>query len=220
MSIYFNRSYLTGFNFEVARNEEYQRTMSNSKVTTETNMLSENGAAINSQSPQFSEAFPGHTTAPGAVNNAIVNRLADMNEASRYVGSGAGSALPSRDQKPYNVALTGKRPQVGVPFHEIGTTKQQLLPEKIDFIIANGANGFVFLDEVTGSGQRIELPRKESMANLSIETKSRFLPLTFKATMKDSSEQLYVNGKEELDVASEALSPYWLVVHCKGEWVC
>ena len=230
MNIYFNHSYLIGLNFEAARNQEYQRTISTSKVAAATNVLSENdsrtsSSLLNGQSLQSSETFPGQTTATGSVNNTALNKLGNLNEinmheASQYGASGAGLALPSRDQKGNKVALAEKQPRIGLPFHQSGTTKQQLLPEKIDFVIANGANGFVFLDEVTGSGQRIELPRKESMANLSIETKSRFRPLTFKATMKDSSQKLYVNGKEELDVASEALSPYWLIVHSKGELIC
>lgn len=110
----------------------------------------------------------------------------------------------------------GKKPEIGLPLRVTGSPKQKLLTEKIDFVIANGANGYVVLEETTGTGQRIELPRIDSIANMSVKTKTRFLPLTFRATMKDSSQQLFVNGKEELDVASEALSPYWLVVHAKG----
>lgn len=99
-------------------------------------------------------------------------------------------------------------------------SKQQYIPETIDFIIANGVNGFVYVEEKSGTGQKVELPVKDAFGNLTVKAKARFSPLTFKAAMKDSAQELYVNGKKELDVALEALSPYWLVVHNKGIFKC
>ena len=163
-------------------------------------------------------------TAPGKASNASASKSISSNVLSSFNGkvyngfiqnsfSGSSSNLPVHSQ---DVQKHKHLSQLRVPSHEIGAAKQQLLPENIDFVVANGADGFVYLDETTGTGQRVELPKKYSLAKLSIKTKSRFMPLTFKATMKDSSTQLLVNGKEGLDVASEALSPYWLVVHRKG----
>ena len=99
-------------------------------------------------------------------------------------------------------------------------SKQQYIPENIDFIIANGVNGFVYVEEKSGTGQKVELPVKDALGNLTVRAKARFSPLTFRAAMKDSAQELYVNGKKELDVALEALSPYWLVVHNKGIFKC
>lgn len=151
-----------------------------------------------------------------SVNAMASSRNQSVHSNTDFAGSGVGSDLSTG-----KAAATGKTPVLGMGVgakYSIGTTHQQSLPEKIDFIIANGARGFVYLEETSGTGQRIELPRYDALANMSVNAKSRFLPLTFRATMKDSSQQLYVNGKEELDVASEALSPYWLVIHTKGDY--
>ena len=163
-------------------------------------------------------------TASGKASNASASKNITSNVSSNFNGKvnnefiqnsfiGSGSNLPVHAQ---DVKEHKSLSELRVPSHEIGAPNHQVLPEKIDFVVANGADGFVYVDETTGTGQRIELPRKYSLAKLSIKTKSRFMPLTFKATMKDSSTQLLVNGKEGLDVASEALSPYWLVIHRKG----
>ena len=185
--------------------------------------LRTSSVAANGQSLHFSEGVPEGATNVETVNNIILNKISNFSEknlleSSQSFASGAGQNLPSvgREVEASKITLLGKKPQLGVPIYESAAQNKELMPEKIDFVIVNGANGFAFLNEITGSGQKIELPRKDSIANLSIKTKSRFTPLTFKATMKDSSQQLFVNGKEELDVASEALSPYWLVIHSKG----
>ncbi len=88
--------------------------------------------------------------------------------------------------------------------------------ERIDFSIVSGVDGFSFLEETSGTGQKIELPTKNSLSSLKVETKGRFAPLVFKASLKEGGQKLLVNGKEELDVALEALSPFWLIVHKQG----
>ncbi len=78
-------------------------------------------------------------------------------------------------------------------------------------------DGFVILEETSKTGHKVELPTKNSMAEMKVEINGHFAPLSFKAYSKDGNEKLFVNGKEELKVALEAMSPFWLVVHKQGQ---
>ena len=152
-----------------------------------------------------------------AVNTeATASRVANTSTAFlRPYPSNYGAAAEKMSPSAVAGPLSGK-----ASLRDKSGSKQQYIPENIDFIIANGVNGFVYVEEKSGTGQKVELPVKDALGNLTVRAKARFSPLTFKATMKDSAQELYVNGKKELDVALEALSPYWLVVHNKGIFKC
>ena len=213
--------FVIGFNYAVARNEEYQRALANGRVSPSSNSPIESsqkaGSPLAKGQPIQLNGAAGSKIGASSLTKGLAN--GSTHEDSQLVSSGTGQTNSSSNTAAFGPALVTPvkdKTSLGGKIRGNGALKQQMLPDKIDFVLVNGANGFVYLEETSGTRQRLELPEKDTMANLTIKTKPRFQPLTFRAIMKDSSQQLYVNGKEELDVASEALSPYWLIVHSKG----
>ena len=195
-----------GFQFETARYEEFRR-MTQSNVQQKTEATST--ALTAGENIQSGQSAPGSTDY-GKTTSQNQQMNSGSNRVYSPVPSQSGMLSPSSN------AVSSSQSSSPASSRGDAISKQQFMPEKIDFIIANGANGFVYVEETSGTYQRIELPRKDILANLTVKAKSRFAPLSFRATMKDSSQQLYINGKSELDVSPEALSPYWLVIHAKG----
>lgn len=209
-----------GFDYPSTRKDESQRLAVSSNDGTTQDQAQSTGSIQNGHlgipSAQPVDSQISSTGTDVSTQQNMASSTGSTNEASPAIGSQTGAisgSIPSANSGSV-INSVNQAPNADSRTQTGNLLKNE---EHVEFTIASGVDGFAFLEETSGTGQKIELPTKNAQVDLSIETKGRFAPLTFKASSREGGQRLFVNGKEELDVALEAVSPYWLIVHKQGD---
>ena len=209
-----------GFDYPSTRKDESQRLAVSSNDGTTQDQAQSTGSIQNGHlgipSAQPVDSQISSTGTDVSTQQNMASSTGSTNEASPAIGSQTGAisgSIPSANSGSV-INSVNQAPNADSRTQTGNLLKNE---EHVEFTIASGVDGFAFLEETSGTGQKIELPTKNAQVDLSIETKGRFAPLTFKASSREGGQRLFVNGKEELDVALEAVSPYWLIVHKQGK---